>query len=303
MPKNTAKKTAPKNERSRVAPRPEPALRPRRRKPSSAATSNGLGNATESHSKAIGRALEILDLFADAETSLSLTELSGASGFPESSLFRILSTLENYRYLRRNQDGSYQLAPKVLYGTLYDHAEKFRVMIHPFLQQLNNRFDETVSLGFLFGDRIQVIDTIQGFQAIRAVNVLGRVLPPHCSSLAKVITAFQPPERIDRIVQVYGMPPHTENTIIDRAALLVEYERIRQQGWAREREESAPGWCCCGAPIFDRLGRCISAISVATPTIRYSIETEEEIVSELMRIAQAATEAIRAEGAESLLTT
>jgi IclR family acetate operon transcriptional repressor len=293
MPKNTAKNRATKTNRSREATVPEPVSRPRRRKPSSGTISNGSGSGPETHSKAIGRALEILDLFADAETSLSLTELSGASGFPESSLFRILSTLENYRYLRRNQDGSYQLAPKVLYGTLYDHAEKFRVTIHPFLQQLNNRFDETVSLGFLFGDRIQVIDTIQGFQAIRAVNVLGRVLPPHCSSLAKVITAFQPPERIDRIVQVYGMPPHTENTITDRAALLDEYERIRQQGWAREREESAPGWCCCGAPIFDQLGRCISAISVATPTIRYSPETEEEIVSELLRIAQAATGAIR----------
>jgi len=292
MPKNTAQKRATTTKRSKTAQALEPVSRPRRRKPSGtiAGTSGGAG---ESHSKAIGRALEILDLFADAETSLSLTELSAASGFPESSLFRILSTLENYRYLRRNADGSYQLAPKVLFGTLYDHAEKFRETIHPYLQQLNNRFDETVSLGFLFGARIQVIDTIQGFQAIRAVNVLGRVLPPHCSSLAKVITAFQPPERIDRIVQVYGMPPHTENTITDRAALLDEYERIRQQGWAREREESAPGWCCCGAPIFDQLGRCISAISVATPTIRYSPETEEEIVSELLRTAHAATMAIR----------
>lgn len=292
MPKNTAQKRTTTTKRSKTANDLEPVSRPRRRKPSGTIAGNS-GGAAESHSKAIGRALEILDLFADAETSLSLTELSAASGFPESSLFRILSTLENYRYLQRNPDGAYQLAPKVLFGTLYDHAEKFREAIHPYLQQLNNRFDETVSLGFLYGDRIQVIDTIQGFQAIRAVNVLGRVLPPHCSSLAKVITAFQPPERIDRIVQVYGMPPHTENTITDRATLLDEYERIRQQGWAREREESAPGWCCCGAPIFDQLGRCISAISVATPTIRYSPETEAEIVSELLRTAHAATLAIR----------
>jgi DNA-binding IclR family transcriptional regulator len=260
----------------------------RRRKPSTASGAAGV----EGQSKTIGRALDILDLFPNAETNLNLTELSAASGFPESSLFRILTTLEVHRYLQRNVDGSYQLAPKVLYGTLYDQAEQIRQIVHPFLQQLNNRFDETVSLAFLFGDRVQVIDTIQGFQAIRAVNVFGRVLPPHCSSLAKVITAFQTPERIDRIIQVYGLPPHTERTITDRPTLLEEYARIRQQGWAREQEESAQGWCCCGAPLFDRHGRCYGAVSVTTPTIRYSETLEEEIVREIRRIAVEASSAV-----------
>jgi DNA-binding IclR family transcriptional regulator len=261
----------------------------RRRKPkvnANSPMSPEVAQTTEYHSKAIGRALEVLDYFTDATTNLSLTELCNLSGFPESSLFRILSTLENYRYLQRNSDGSYQLAPKVLFGTLYDRAEQVKEILRPYLQHLNHRFDETVSLAFLFGDKAQVIDVVEAFHAIRAVNVVGRVLPPHCSSLAKAITAFQSPERIDRIVQVYGLPPHTDKTIIDRLTLLAEFEQIRRQGWSREIEESARGRCCYGAPLIDAQGHCIAAISVSTPTIRITPERETEIIHELVKVAR-----------------
>ncbi len=271
----------------------------RRRKPkvpkvnAKSPVSPEVAQTTEYHSKAIGRALEVMDYFTEAETNLSLTELSMLSGFPESTLFRILSTLENYRYLQRNSDGSYQLAPKVLFGTLYDRAEQVKEMVRPYLQHLNHRFDETVSLAFLFGDKVQVIDVIEAFHAIRAVNVVGRVLPPHCSSLAKAITGFQPPERINRIVEVYGLPPHTERTITDRLTLLAEYEQIRRQGWSREIEESAEGRCCYGAPLIDQQGHCIAAISVSSPTIRITPERETEIIQELVNVAREASRAIQ----------
>lgn len=274
----------------------------RRRKPKANAKSAPESEAPQTieyHSKAIGRALQVMDYFSDEATSLSLTELSSLSGFPESSLFRVLTTLENHRYLQRNPDGSYRLAPKVLFGTLYDHAEQIKEKARPFLQQLNHRFDETVSLAFLFGDKVQVVDVVEAFQAIRAVNVVGRVLPPHCSSLAKAITAFQSPERIDRIIQVYGLPPHTERTITDRFALLGEYQQIRRQGWSKEIEESAPGRCCYGAPLMDSQGRCIAAISVSCPAIRITPEREAEIIQELVQVAREASRAIQSPVAES----
>jgi DNA-binding IclR family transcriptional regulator len=271
-------------------------VKARRRKPkvnAKSPISPEVAQTTEYHSKAIGRALEVMDYFTDAKTNLSLTELCTLSGFPESSLFRILSTLENYRYLQRNSDGSYQLAPKVLFGTLYDRAEQVKEIVRPFLQHLNHRFDETVSLAFLFGDKVQVIDVVEAFHVIRAVNVVGRVLPPHCSSLAKAITAFQSPERINRIVQVYGLPPHTEKTITDRLTLMAEYEQIRRQGWSREIEESAQGRCCYGAPLIDAQGNCIAAISVSSPTIRITPERETEIIQELVKVAREASLAIQ----------
>lgn len=248
-----------------------------------------VSSAPEYYSKAIGRALGILGYFSDSETTLNLTELVKLSGIPEASLFRILLTLEHHRYLQRNADGSYKMAPKVLFGTLYEHAENVCQKIHPLLISLNQRFDETISLAYLFGDKIQVIDVLEAFKEVRATNTLGKLLPPHCSSMAKAITAFQPLDRTDRIVQVYGLVRFTENTIIDRLALLNEYEQIRRKGWSMEREESSKGICCFGAPIFNEKQHAVAAISVMCPLIHLTPQREKEIIKELIKTSQKAS--------------
>lgn len=248
-----------------------------------------VSSVPEYYSKAIGRALDILEYFSDSETTLNLTELVQMSGIPEASLFRILLTLEYHRYIQRNHDGSYKMAPKVLFGTLYEHAENVRQKVHPLLIILNQRFDETVSLAYLFGDKIQVIDVLEAFKEVRATNTLGKLLPPHCSSMAKTITAFQPQDRTDRIVQVYGLVRFTENTIVDRLALLEEYKRIRRNGWSMEREESSEGICCFGAPVFNEKQHAVAAISVMCPLIRLTPEREKEIIQDLVKTSQKAS--------------
>lgn len=272
------------------------AIKPRRRRAKTTGKSVPAANiqvATEYYSKAIGRALNVLEYFTDSETSLSLSEIARLSGFPESSLFRVLATLESHRYLQRRADGSYQLAAKVLFGIVHERAEGTRRAAHPFLEQLSRRFNETASLAFLYEDRIQVLDVIEALQDIRATNVLGKVLPPHSSSMAKAITAFQAKGRIDRILQVYGLPRLTEKTNVDRLAILAEYEHIREVGWAREREESAPGICCFGVPLFDEKRHVVAAVSLICPLIRLTPEREEEVIEALLKTSREASLALQ----------
>ncbi|MPZ18791.1 MAG: helix-turn-helix domain-containing protein, partial [Luteitalea sp.] len=99
----------------------------RRRRPK--VRPSGLDTETvggEYYSKAIGRALTVLECFPDADTALSLSEIAIMSGFPESSLFRVLATLQSRSYLLRNADGSYRLAPKMVYGLVHERAEATR---------------------------------------------------------------------------------------------------------------------------------------------------------------------------------
>ncbi len=253
----------------------------------------------ENYSKAIGRALDILEYFSDSDTTLNLTEIANLSSIPDASLFRILLTLEHHGYLQRNSDGSYRLAPKVLFGILHDYAENVRQKLHPLLINLNQRFDETVSLAYLFGDKIQVIDVLEAFKEVRATNTLGKLLPPHCSSMAKAITAFQTRERMERLIQVYGLVRFSEKTIVDRLALLTEYETIRKNGWSMEREESAAGICCFGAPVFNENQHSVAAISVMCPLIRITPEREAEIIKELLNTSREASLALRSDSANN----
>src|SRR5579884_3028327 len=129
------------------------------------------------------------------------------------------------------------------------------------MERLVNTFNETASLAFLFDDRIHVLDCLETFHEIRMTNKIGRVLPPHCSAMGKVITAFQDRALADRILEVYGLTPRTEHTIIDRQKLFKELEEARGSGLAADREESIRGGICFGAALRTKSKPVVAAIS------------------------------------------
>lgn len=250
----------------------------RRRPKKSTSTDNANPASGQYYSKTIGRALDVLECFSDEDSILSLNEITRLIELPGPSLFRILITLESRGYLVRNPDGSYRLARKVLLGKLAERSQQLIEIIHPELQKLSSRFNETASLAYLFDDRIQVLDTVETFHEIRVTNRAGRVLPPHCSALGKTITAFQRLPLAERILEVYGLNRHTPRTLIDRPSLQAEFERIRAQGYALDNEESVEGGICVSAPITLRKGRVIAAISVSTPVVRMTPKRMQEII-------------------------
>lgn len=243
--------------------------------------------------RTIGRALEVLDCF-DGQVPLSLKEISARIKLPETSLFRVLLTLEKHKYLQQHRDGTYQLAPKLIFGWLRQAADHLRVLARPELERLAHQFDETVSLSYLFDDRIHVLDCVETFHEIRMTNKIGRVLP-HCSAMGKVITAFQDRNLADRILEVYGLNPRTENTIVDRQKLFAEFAEARHTGIAADREESILGGICFGAALRNDGKPTIAAISISTPTTRMTPEFEQSIKTALIasadRIAKLLAEA------------
>lgn len=254
--------------------------RPRRRRPKQAGGGEG-----RYHLKAIGRALEVLGYFTEDSPQHSLKEISELAHMPEASLFRTLLTLKDYGYLEQNADGSYELPPALKHAQLYLRAARLKSIAHPHLTALSTQFDETASLAMLFGDEIRVLDTVETFQEIRVVNRPGRILPPHCSSLGKAVTAFQPPELLERILEVYGLHKRTEHTVTDRRALAEEYAVIRERGHAFDREETVIGGVCIGVPVWLG-GRPRAALSISSPLVRMSAERESAMIEALKRHAR-----------------
>jgi DNA-binding IclR family transcriptional regulator len=223
--------------------------------------------------RSIGRALDVLDCF-DGTAPLALKQISASTGLPESTLFRVLLTLEKHGYLQQAVDGTYQLAPKLRFGWLIEEANALKVRTRPELERLAYQFNETASVAYLYDDRIHVLDSIETFHEIRMSNRIGRVLPPHCSAMGKAITAFQDRGVADKILEVYGLSRRTEYTITDRARLFEEFDAIRQTGVACDREESILGGICYSAAIRSA-GQVVAALSLSTPVVRMTAAREE----------------------------
>jgi hypothetical protein len=187
----------------------------RRRIPKWALHSNNGASNERYYLRSIGRALDVLDCF-DGKTPLTLKEIGKSTGLPDSTLFRVLLTLEKHSYRSQAMDGAYQLAPKLRVGWLIGQANALRDKVRPELERLAQRFNETASMAYLYEDRIHVLDSIETFHEIRMSNRIGRVLPPHCSALGKAITAFQDRTIAEQIVEIYGLSRRTDRTITDR---------------------------------------------------------------------------------------
>jgi DNA-binding IclR family transcriptional regulator len=267
-----------------------------RRRPKFSKAGSGKAGADAYHSKAIVRALDVLECFTDDNAAFNLKEISGILKLPESSLFRVLLTLEAREYLIQDGSGCYRLSPRLLYGKLRERADRLTELVRPYLQELAARFDETSSLAYLFENRIQVLDSVNTLHEVRVINRPGRVLPPHCSSLGKAITAFQDRELMEQILETFGLSRRTPYTLMDRRAILAQLEEIRACGYAADRQESAEGGVCLGAAIRPEGKRVLAAISVSTPLARMTPEREKEITQRVVETAGRIARAISSTG-------
>jgi DNA-binding IclR family transcriptional regulator len=235
--------------------------------------------------RSIGRALNVLNCF-DGQTPLSLKDIGARTELPESTLFRVLLTLEKHQYLEQHRDGTYQLTPKLIFGWLAQAANHVREVARPEIERLASTFNETVSVAYLYDDRIHVLDCMETFHEVRMSNKIGRVLPPHCSAMGKVITAFQDRALADRIVEVYGLAPRTDKTIVDRHKLFQEFEEVRKTGVGCDREESIRGGICFAAALQPEGKPVVAAISLSTPTMRMTKVREREIRAAVLESAK-----------------
>ena len=267
---------------------------PRRRRPKPSTGNGRTAPGDPYFSKAIARALDVLECFAEERTALSLKDISTTIELPESSLFRILLTLESRGYLRQNGDGTYQLTPRLLYGKMREHSERVKTLARPFLYSLATQFDETASVSYLFDNFMQVLDTVEALHQMRFTNRPGRLLPPHCSSMGKSITAFQPPDRINRLMEGYGIIRRTPKTIADRATLFAEFEEIRERGYAFDREESVEGGFCIGAAVQIPGKPVVSAVSLSMPVLRARPEMEPVMINAVLETARGIAQALEA---------
>jgi DNA-binding IclR family transcriptional regulator len=157
----------------------------------------------------------------------------------------------------------------------------------PYLKALSRELAETSTLAALFENRMEVIAVVESPHVVRMSNVVGHILPPNASSLGMAITAFQPREHRERLLRSFGTYRFTKHTITDRKELSREYEEIRQQKYAIDREESACDGLCFSAPIAGPNGKVSAAISSSMPKTRLGdAEHEMAIIATVRATAE-----------------
>jgi DNA-binding IclR family transcriptional regulator len=236
-------------------------------------------------SRAVSKALEAIEFLQSETDPLQMSDIAARLRLSKTSAFRMLRTLETLGYVSSDGRGRFILSPGIRAITPARWVKKLVDRATPYLYALSLEFSETASLAALFDNRVEVVAVIESPQVIRMGNVLGSILPPNASSLGKVITAFQSPVQRERLLRCFKIYRFTEHTITDQRELNHEYDRIRLQGFAVDREENIQDGICFSVPIVDVHGQVASAMSMSMPKSRVRDPEHERAIIEALRSA------------------
>lgn len=238
---------------------------------------------------AVARGLEILALFTTERPSMNLTEIVSATHLTKSTAFRMVSTLELLGYLERDPETrQYHPGLKVLQlGFTALNSLDVAQIGQPYLKSLSDACGETTNMAIREGAEIVYVARNATRQII-GVNVQrGSRSPAYCTSMGKAQLIDLSQKELVDLLGEGPYPKMTPNTIMYLKDMVLELEKIRQQGYAINDEELAIGLRSVAAPIRGSMGKIVAAINISVPGSRISRhEMEEQLAPMVMDTAR-----------------
>lgn len=235
--------------------------------------------------KSAVRTVELLEYFAGRPGMHSLASVQEAVGYPKSSLYMLLRTLVELGWVETDPTGTrYGIGVRaLLVGTSYIDGDEVAAAARPALDRLSDDTTETVHLARLDGPNVVCLATRPSRHHLRPFTRVGRRLPAHSTALGKAILSTYPDEEV-RAMLPGTLPALTEHTVTDRERLIGELRRVRERGFATDREENTLGLCCFAVAIPYR-APARDAISCSVPAARLT-PAHEHLVKDALSDAR-----------------
>ncbi|MGI9373641.1 MAG: IclR family transcriptional regulator [Hyphomicrobiales bacterium] len=228
--------------------------------------------------QSVDRALDLIEVLADANGEIALKEIAIRSSLNLSTCHHLISTLVKRGYVGQNPQGrSYFLGPKIL-EISNSRMGQFNLaeVAMPELRRLNQITKESVHLAMLHGHDLTTLGKLESLHAVRVATDTGRKAnAAHATATGKAILAWLPETEIARVVAEKGLSAFTEHTITSLGDLVEELRHVRRNGFALDREEFQPGVICVGSAIRDISGAVMGSISCSMPEMRATNEHVE----------------------------
>lgn len=225
--------------------------------------------------KSADRVLDIFELFAEEQDTLSLTDISRKLGMPTSSAYKLLQNLLNRGYLETDKHGkTFRLGYKLFeIGSKVSRNSDYATEFQHVASRIINDINESVFLSIRNGDKVLYIAEKQSTHPVRFVSHLGMQLPLHATAMGKVLLSGLSDDEVLRLYPNNELGKLTEHTLADMPELLAQLRHIRQEGVAFSSGEAVQGIRCVAAPITNATGQVVAAMSVSIPVSRVEEDT------------------------------
>ena len=233
--------------------------------------------------QSVDRAITVLEILA-RKGEAGVSEIAAEIDVHKSTAFRLLGALEGRGLVEQSADrGKYHLGFGLipLAGAVTDNLDVTR-QGRAVCGELAAELGETINVAVLQQHWAVNVDQARGPSTVATHNWIGKLTPLHCTSSGKVLLAAISPGRRSALLDASGMPRFTHRTVVERDRLDAELELVGQRGHAAAVEEFEVGLNAVAAPVLDRSGEVIAAVSVSGPSYRLDEARLETLVEPLV---------------------
>lgn len=231
----------------------------------------------ENKANSLDKALQIIDCFSYQRPELSAAEIGHILDFPPATLYRQLSALEETKLIERDPKTKlYSIGLKTveLAGIALSRYEAKRLG-QSNLDALCQNLNMNANMSVLYEcDTFHLSYSVCQNTAL-SYTTLGRRTPATQTAMGRVLLSGLDEKDCRQLVQRFGLRPMTSYSFKTIESLLVELEKIREQGFAIDHKAVSEVCCCFAAPIRARSGEIVAAISVSTTPERFENEYEK----------------------------
>lgn len=211
----------------------------------------------------------LITCFSHDRPELTCAELARAAHLSVATTRRMLAALKSGGWVERSSGDRYRLGLKMFQiGSIPVSSLDLRLQAKPILVELTARWCETTYLMVPSGRRLALcLDRVEGASPEKTVMFpLGATLPLHSGAAPLCLLASHPEYQADIFRR--RLRPLAGRTIVEPNLLKERLDKVRRSGYAVSMEDVVPGVCAVGAPVFDKTGAVIAAISMGGPCTR-----------------------------------
>ncbi len=240
----------------------------------------------------LAKGMELIELIAQHPQGLTIQEMVNIMGHSKTSIYRIVCSLEEMGYLRKDQQtGSFSLTRKMFKIGLSTLGTT-TIIEHSYdpMRRLRDKLRETVVLGTLMRTKIIILEQVIGSHHFSFILKPGMGVGVHASAPGKVFLANIEEVERDDILSKIEFTKYTNRTITNIPDFLLELERVKACNYGVDMGEELSGVRCIGAPVFNMAGKIAASVWISGPAERLSDESLEANSIEVVACANEISE-------------
>jgi DNA-binding IclR family transcriptional regulator len=241
-----------------------------------------------SGSQSLERGLDILEAIEAESGDIGVRELARRLELSPTIVQRLITSLAMRGYIEKNTETSrYRLGHRsMILGASGERGVDYAATARRELDRLAHEHRLNGFVAVLRGGRAIYLLAVQADGPVAIRVSLGSEMPLHSTAAGKVLLASVSDPEARKLLGHGKLAAITPHTLTDPAAVVAGLARVRKQGFGTVSEENIRGVLSVGAPIRDRAGKVLAALSVAFPKYLDASQTLQSVTPLVVAAAQ-----------------